>query len=320
MVASGHTPMGAAVGGTAPSREPGRGHALVGYGRFAEGRHATMISADGVTPGIATSRPRGRRELETDVPVRYYKYRSMADGSWEYVKRTLLQNEVKFSSPRTFNDPFDCVPAFDFSATLQERAAYTKRLVKKYNAMLSRNERRQMVASGRANLANETLLAEAQANIEALIAKTGIYSLSGKGDDVLMWSHYADCHRGICLRFKAASPFFGKAQPVIYQANRPALNPIKDTPVEAADKALLTKADFWNYEAEYRIIDHRNGPGLRTFPGALLDAVILGIQISDLSRTRILEWASRRREPIEVQQARMDQKMFRIELTTADSG
>ena len=46
----------------------------------------------------------------------------------------------------------------------------------------------------------------------------GILSLCAKNDDILMWSHYASSHRGICLEFKAGDndPFFAYALPVTY--------------------------------------------------------------------------------------------------------
>ena len=107
-----------------------------------------------------------------------------------------------------------------------------------------------------------------------------------------MWSHYADSHRGICLRFKATdtTPFFGLALEVDYQFDRPALNLVRDAPKVVLMKALLTKADYWRYENEYRIIDPFKGPGVQEFPRELLDGVYLGAKIHPNFRSRVLEW------------------------------
>ncbi len=46
----------------------------------------------------------------------------------------------------------------------------------------------------------------------------GILSLSKVRDDILMWTHYADRHRGLCFEFDGSANcnFFGEAQPVVY--------------------------------------------------------------------------------------------------------
>ena len=35
-----------------------------------------------------------------------------------------------------------------------------------------------------------------------------VYCLSAKGDLPLVWAHYADCHRGVCLEFSTDNSFF----------------------------------------------------------------------------------------------------------------
>jgi len=60
----------------------------------------------------------------------------------------------------------------------------------------------------------------------------GMLCLSGKWDNTLMWSHYADDHRGFMIEFSGEDPFFnfgfGK---VVYSAERP---------------LLLNRPDRWN--------------------------------------------------------------------------
>ena len=79
------------------------------------------------------------------------------------------------------------------------------------------------------------------------------------------------------------------------------------------NKALLTKADFWAYEQEWRIIEHDKGPGAHIYPPSLLDGIILGARICPENRAKVLSWVSSRATKIEVLQARFHADLFRVE-------
>jgi hypothetical protein len=153
-------------------------------------------------------------------------------------------------------------------------------------------------------------------SIAEIVELAGVFSLSAKCDHILMWSHYADSHRGICLRFRAFSttPFFGKAQRVIYQSARPKLNVVLDSHETQSEKALLTKADFWSYEEEWRIVEYEPGPGIHQFPPELLDGIILGAKISPTDRQKVLGWAAMRGNSFEILQAQFSDSEFRLNI------
>lgn len=77
----------------------------------------------------------------------------------------------------------------------------------------------------------------------------------------MMWSHYADGHRGFCLEFDTAQLPFNKALEVHYVDTPPQLNPVDvlvEDPSDDKDNALLrafvfTKARCWSYEQEWRL-------------------------------------------------------------------
>jgi len=48
------------------------------------------------------------------------------------------------------------------------------------------------------------------------LALRRFYCLTPFADNTLMWSHYADNHRGICLEFGKDNPLIEKARPVRY--------------------------------------------------------------------------------------------------------
>jgi hypothetical protein len=67
-----------------------------------------------------------------------------------------------------------------------------------------------------------------------------------------MWSYYAKDHSGIGIEFHIGNELFLKALPVNYEADYPILTIEKM--YEQAHKIMLTKADCWNYEEEFRLI------------------------------------------------------------------
>lgn len=251
-----------------------------------------------------------------------YKYRSLSGRSAEFVERLLLHNELYFPRPLEFNDPFDCYPVASLDATRDELAVYLDDQYKRRMPHLSRAERRRSVSDIKDRLRNhksKAAIDTMNAAMSEAVNSAGVLSLSAKPDHVLMWSHYADSHRGICIRFKASSttPFFGRAQRVTYQADRPILNLIHDPPDVQMEKALLTKADFWSYEEEWRIVEHEVGPGIHTFPASLLNAVVLGARITSDDRARIIEMVANRKTQTEILQARIDDKKFRLLISSA---
>ena len=85
----------------------------------------------------------------------------------------------------------------------------------------------------------------------------GMLSFSQNWVNPVLWSHYADKHRGICLGFDLNR---GKAQEIQYQDARlrDELDHAQDDPTKlsAELQALLTrtKSHHWGYEREVRVI------------------------------------------------------------------
>lgn len=249
-----------------------------------------------------------------------YKFRSVSDLAIEYVERILTKNELYFPRPSEFNDPFDCLPVMSMDAPDKELLNYMEGLYKRFSPNMLRCDRKAKAKSDLKNHLKNHSSTEAQTNLDQNLKKitesVGILSLAQHPDHVLMWAHYADSHRGLCLRFKASSstPFFGYAQKVTYQDERPKVNLIKDSPHEQVDKALLTKAGFWSYENEWRVIEHDKGPGVHCFPPKLLDGIIFGIRMPQQSRKQIVELALKRSDPVQLFEAKISSNVFGLEI------
>jgi hypothetical protein len=151
--------------------------------------------------------------------------------------------------------------------------------------------------------------------VPQVMEETAVYSVASSGEEILMWSHYGGQHSGICLRFRPRSLLdaFGIAFPVYYSDQRPRIVVGVEDRNEQLRKMLLTKADFWRYEDEWRFIGWREGAGVRRFPTAALDGIILGARISERSEELVRGWVEARREgPIEILRATLDPQLFRI--------
>jgi hypothetical protein len=74
----------------------------------------------------------------------------------------------------------------------------------------------------------------------------GILSFTKHWRSPLLWSHYADGHRGICLGFDVD----GDIRPMQYTAERPPLPEVVTQ--ETVMTLLFTKWTGWSYEEEWR--------------------------------------------------------------------
>lgn len=254
-------------------------------------------------------------------PTHFYRYRSLQGDSVEFVERTVRLNELYFPSPSSFNDPFDCRPTFSFEAPPEEMERYYSRLWEKYCPELGSQQRQNEVD----NMLKDTdemrrrEHAAMQMHVEKITRRIGVLCLSEVHDDILMWSHYADSHRGICFEFNGYLEFFGQAQEVAYSAERPKINPIRDSQDEMLSAALLTKAQHWSYEKEWRLIQYRNGPGSYQFPEGALTGIILGAQISEASASMIAKWIDVRECKPKLYRAAVDSFTFALNINEVRS-
>ena len=99
-----------------------------------------------------------------------------------------------------------------------------------------------------------------------------------RNDSVLMWSHYANKHEGVCLQFRGLESLRTPPLRVIYSDNYPVVDLLEYEPFvdrqdetsrakqkEMIERMHLTKAKDWNYECEWRIIDWAALNGSRGF-------------------------------------------------------
>jgi hypothetical protein len=210
------------------------------------------------------------------TPRYLYKYRMIN----ERIDSLFLNNELYFSAPSGFNDPFDSKVLFLLDGTEENKQQYAERVLKDSYPKLPPEKIEEVLQK----IKGTPLTKE---DIYSLIEKLGIFSLSEDKESLLMWSHYADSHRGICLGFDVrANDFFKRAMSVVYETEYPLINLYKASDNDRI-KVLLTKSNDWSYEKEWRIIELK-GKGVYTYPSICLKEVILGCKISDENKNKII--------------------------------
>ena len=165
-------------------------------------------------------------------PPALYKYRSLAPGpAREFTRDIIVNSRLWFAEASSFNDPFDSFPFFTLDSTPEQYEAYVRHVVDKGDTEGLPVKRKQVFAY---------LMALSPETIAERIHKAGgdnvqgfaVCCLSAVNDQILMWSHYADSHAGLCLRFKTR-PLAGDipdlAYRVSYSAHRPVVNRATET-------------------------------------------------------------------------------------------
>lgn len=241
----------------------------------------------------------------------------MSGDSLERTMRMLTHNEVYFARPSDFGDPFECRPNISFEASFEEKVVMHARLLR---PSLSESEATRRASEIVGGPDFSELESEGQANLQALMESTGIFCMSEICDDILMWSQYADGHKGICVEFHATKiehASFFLPYKVEYQENLPVVNVYRNDYKKKVKKCVRTKASHWEYEKEWRIVDMEHGPGVQKFPHDLISGVIMGCRISDWHRWLVGKLAADHDPPIAVYKAHVTPGQFALEIAPA---
>ena len=152
-----------------------------------------------------------RLELANRVDPRLsrfiYKYRTVDPDSVESIQRTkdiLVHGRLWLSSPMDFNDPFDMSARIVAKGNKADRHTRMSEMARKHGA--SRNERRQK-AKAFAKAPIKKLEEDLSIVYGANLKQMGVFCFAGDPRSILMWSHYASKHTGICIQFERARDF-----------------------------------------------------------------------------------------------------------------
>jgi len=244
-----------------------------------------------------------------------YRYRHLNGEHRGWTKKIITDSVLYFANPSTFNDPFDCkvhyLPSFSGNRLKQHCTG----LIKERMTELNRKERRAKLTQGMRAMNPDKFLGRMTEGLQKAINGVGVLSLSATERSILLWSHYAAGHTGLCLKFVATNqtPFFGRALPINYVSTYPEIS-VTNPPNEQIGAFLLTKAEDWKYEEEYRIIDHHQGAGEKIFPQELLVGIIFGARMSPDDKKNVTGWVSQLSHQVELLEASVASGLFSLEI------
>lgn len=256
-------------------------------------------------------------------PERFYKFLGL--GTKTHVCRfrdTLLRCHLWMSSRPHFNDPFDCRPFIDMAASDEEKTQWLREYLRgKFPGATDHwldDEATRRVHHPDTDTV-ETLQ-EARRRIQEGTDKIGVLSLTATCEPILLWSHYTDGHRGVCLEFRSVEEkdLFAAARKVEYLDKYPVIKAYSDKDPERFAIAVLTKSKAWSYEQEWRVINvHKADCHIEFFPENLV-GVILGSQMSKRCAGVVRRWASQSPARPRLLQARLQEKVYGLHLDPID--
>lgn len=177
---------------------------------------------------------------------------------------TLINNEIWFSNPNNFNDPFDCNLKCNYvtDSFFKER---TENLLREaYNSAI-RNEsffkehKILTLISDSHEQKRKEETDRINKQLQDKVSQTGISCFSKTHLNIVMWSHYSDNHRGVCLAFNASEKvFFDKCHEVRYVEDFPNTDSILGVDDNSQNFLFSTKSKDWEYEQEVRVIKRSN--------------------------------------------------------------
>lgn len=185
------------------------------------------------------------------IPI-LYRYQLFAEDRL----RQLVENDlIYFSNPKGFNDPWDCRPWFSVPSTEQERKKLVADLQRAHQKRFPNRVRQERRRAAATLLKNPDVLRKEIEDVsremwKAMQEQYRVFCLSTHCNCPLMWAHYADHHRGVCLGFDGEDVVFGSAMQVQYCSDYP----VYDLFGENHLAPFISKSDQWRYEGEFRVV------------------------------------------------------------------
>lgn len=249
-----------------------------------------------------------------------YKYRPINLNTI----KTLLHNSLYCSDPVSFNDPFDANFTIDFTDLFYKNPLdFCNKLILNYIELKdfkmandSRDFIKDLIDKNAIEDIKRYILDQFNKmfEIEGVEEDVGVLCFSKKCDNILMWSHYADKHKGIVLGFDTSKEPLIHARAVEYPVDNELYkfsieNPFDKSLVES----LFRKAKDWEYEAEVRYVNP-NGPGLVEYSYDALKIVCFGCRTSDEDIKTIMKILKNKKQEVEYFRARKDDDFYRLQL------
>lgn len=196
-----------------------------------------------------------------------YKYRPLNN---ENTMKIINDKELWFSDPSIFNDPFDC----------KMLSKSNKQDAELIESMFPNIPLKKGIISKTIQINNPHFNKLVNESIQKVLSIHGICCFSELNNNILMWSHYADSHKGVCLKFDLLSDpdLFTLPIKVKYLEEYPEGDFLKEQE-EFIFNMLKSKSTDWEYEREVRI--YKQKKGAIKFKKEALKEVIFGCKTEE---------------------------------------
>jgi hypothetical protein len=207
---------------------------------------------------VPTDKENSNRAAHQAGHARLYHYEKF-DVRW--LTTTLRDQKIYCSDPARLNDPWDCKPTYDPASVtnpkdIEDFILWLRSIPKE---RLQPQREAAFEDRLRTDTAYRNQIVEGfSTRNRSMIERRRIYCLTPNPYSTLLWSHYADNHRGICLEFHLGNDVFLNSWEMKYSSMYPSWPPHRMR--EFALDMLLTKSDEWAYEKEFRVIGSPDRP------------------------------------------------------------
>ena len=243
-----------------------------------------------------------------------YKYVSNESMSFSSV---LKDDQVYFSSPLQLNDPFELNKNVRMPSKQELKLWLKEQGVKRKDLKWCLEKNIEVLSSELTNVDSIN---------KALLESSGIFCMTPSCDNLLMWAHYANSHKGVCFGFDIEEDHdecFGYSYNVEYRNSHPSISILEFLNLEimirnfdfekASDfdglieKLLFVKSTHWEYEKEVRMVrDPLRGSGLHTFTRSKLKEIIIGSRADEQTIKAVKEYKEKKNPTVKVIEAKPD--------------
>ena len=250
------------------------------------------------------------------LPDKVYKYRS-AESAIEL----LIEQTIYLPSVSKFNDPFDCKIPMNFVEMADDeqlqRLFIEKFLIHEDTPLDKRIEKVETILADGKIKNKETLHKMEESRISQMEKVFGVFCTSVISDNLLMWSHYGDSHRGICIGFNpmklidVINPTW--VAPVSYSFDYPKIS-ILEHPEQILEIMLFNKSVDWLYEKEMRFVKNTTQGGCKlTIPTEVIEEVYLGCMTTRETESQILQITADKYPQVRVVKYKKNKLTFKLE-------
>jgi hypothetical protein len=234
---------------------------------------------------------------QMSIPPFLYKYRAVPAAEKDRVplERLLVHSELWMADSSELNDEFEGAAAYQVPEEEGARKLLFQRL---FERRAGAHAAELLARIPDHFYADKERMIELLSSVHSLVQKElGVCSLTEDPLNRLMWSHYADSSRGVCIQLDVSqSALLLTAMQVSYSDEMPVITrALEPEPLDEAVVAMTHKSAAWKYEKEWRAFELGRSDVAVELPFSAVAGVILGSKISVPGRACVLAMIEQRR-------------------------